>query len=184
MSTDSLKDTIVPNSDQLNADDLIGGPVTVTITSVRRGQSAEQPVVVGLSGYRPYLPCKSMRRVLILAWGDKGKDWVGRSMTLYRDETVRFGGVAVGGIRISHLSDIGTRLTMMLTTSRSKRVPYTVDPLATMAMPGIYPEGEFERNLPAWRKAISEGKITPEQLAEKAAARGMLSDEQIARILK
>lgn len=181
---DSLKDTIVPKSDQLNADDLIAGPITVTITCVRRGTTAEQPVAIDITGHKPYMPCKSMRRVLIMAWGDKGADWVGRSMTLYRDENVRFGGVAVGGIRISHLSDIGTRLTMMLTTSRSKRVPYTVDPLATRAMPGSYPEGEFERNLPAWRKAISEGKITPEQLAEKAAARGMLSDEQIARILK
>ena len=34
-----------PKSDQLNADDLIGGPQLVTITEVRKG-SSEQPVEI------------------------------------------------------------------------------------------------------------------------------------------
>ena len=83
MSTESLKDTIAPKSDQLNADDLLTGPMTVQITSVSRGNS-EQPVVIGISGgYQPFKPCKSMRRVMISIWGDNGAEWIGQSMTLF-----------------------------------------------------------------------------------------------------
>jgi hypothetical protein len=31
-----LSDTIAPKSDQLNADDLIGGPRTITITGIKK----------------------------------------------------------------------------------------------------------------------------------------------------
>lgn len=70
-----------------------------------------------------------MRRVMIAAWGDDGREWIGRSMKLYCDPTVKFGGVKVGGIRISHMSGIDTKLSVMLTTTRSKRSEYTVEPL-------------------------------------------------------
>lgn len=125
----NLGDTIVPKSDQLNADDLLVGPITVTVTGVRRGDK-EQPVSVDLSGQRPYKPCKSMRRVLITAWGDDGRAWVGRSMTLYCDPNVMFGGVKVGGIRISHLSHIEGVLNLNLTATRGKKTPFVVRPLA------------------------------------------------------
>jgi len=126
---DDLSDTITPKSDQLNYDDLIGGPITVTVTAVKRGVE-EQPVSVEITDHRPYKPCKSMRRVLITAWGAKGAAWVGRSMTLYGDPAVKFGGVEVGGIRISHLSHIDKPLTVKLTTTRAKRAPFIVEPLA------------------------------------------------------
>lgn len=129
MSTESLKDTIAPKSDQLNADDLLTGPMTVQITSVSRGNS-EQPVVIGISGgYQPFKPCKSMRRVMISIWGDNGAEWIGQSMTLFCDPDVKFGGVKVGGIRISHMSGIQNPVSMMLTTTRSKRAEYTVRPI-------------------------------------------------------
>lgn len=131
MSTDSLKDTIVPKSDQLNADDLLVGPITVTVESVKRGESKEQPVVIGIKDRMPYKPCKSMRRVLIAAWGDKGADWVGKSMTLYCDPNVVFGGVKVGGIRISHLSHIESDRSFMLTATRGKKAEFLVKRLDT-----------------------------------------------------
>ena len=37
-------------SDQLNTDDLIGGPPTVRITKVSRANTAEQPIVLGAEG--------------------------------------------------------------------------------------------------------------------------------------
>jgi len=133
-SIEDLRDTIVPKSNQLNADDLLAGPETVTITAVRRGTN-EQPLDVHLEGDRqPYKPGKSMRRVLIAAWGRDGREWVGRAMTLYCDPEVSFGGVMCGGIRISHLSDIETELTVMLTMSRGKKRAFTVSPL-----PNAYP---------------------------------------------
>jgi len=125
----SLRDTIRPKSDQLNFDDVAKAPLTVTVSTLRQG-AAEQPVDVVLAEMdRVFRPCKSMRRVLIAAWGDKGKDWVGQRMTLYGDPTVKFGGVEVGGIRISHVSGIDEPLSLKLTTTRSKRADYTVQPL-------------------------------------------------------
>lgn len=125
-----LSDTIIPNSDQLNADDLMAGPRTVTITEVIRG-SAEQPVDIHLAEFpgRPWRPSKSMRRVLISAWGSQSSVWIGRRVTLYRDPEVMFGRDKVGGIKVSHLSDIKGQLKVALTVTRGKRAPHTVDPL-------------------------------------------------------
>lgn len=126
-----LADTIIPNSQQLNADDLMTGPRTIQITDVRAG-NAEQPVSIFYEGDngRPYKPGKSMRRVLVTIWGDDSKAYIGRRLTLYRDESIRFGADEVGGIRISHASHIAGRQTLALTVTRGKRKPYTVEPLA------------------------------------------------------
>ena len=45
-----ISDTLAPNSDQLDAVDLIGGPRTFTITKVSKG-NAEQPVNVHLAEF-------------------------------------------------------------------------------------------------------------------------------------
>lgn len=125
-----LTDTIVPNSDQLNADDLMAGPRTVTIAEVVRG-NAEQPVDIHLAEFpgRPWRPSKSMRRVLVTAWGSQSSAYIGRRVTLYRDPEVTFGRDRVGGIKVSHLSDIKGQLKVALTVTRGKRTPHTVDPL-------------------------------------------------------
>jgi hypothetical protein len=128
-----LTQSIVPRSDQLNADDLMTGPLTVTITDVRAGND-EQPVNVVTQEFgpgRPFKPSKSMRRVMVAAWGPDSSAYVGRRMTIYRDSTIRFGKDEVGGIRISHMSHLkdGKRLTVALTVTRGKRAPFTVQPL-------------------------------------------------------
>ena len=123
-----LQSTIIPKSDQLNYDDLLIGPVVVEVVGVRAG-NAEQPVQIDLAECRPFRPCKSMRRVLIAAWGLDEQKWIGRRMTLYGDPAIKYGGMAVGGIRISHLSDIPSRMQIALTVKRGSRAPYTVDPL-------------------------------------------------------
>jgi len=125
-----LTDTIAPKSDQQNYEDYIAGPKTVTITEVRRG-NAEQPVEIHLAEFpgRPYKPSKSMRRVLVAAWGKDSSVYTGRAMTLYGDPTVRFAGEQVGGIKISHLSHIDKPKKIALTVTRGKREPHTVKPL-------------------------------------------------------
>lgn len=126
-----LRDTIVPKSDQINAEQLLGGPLTITVTGVSRG-TADQPVVVNYmdDGGRPYKPCKSMRKLIIFAWGEDGAQWVGRSMTIYNKQDVKWGGVAVGGIRISHMSHIERDIALSLTATKGKKEPYTVKRLA------------------------------------------------------
>ena len=65
---------IIPKSDQLNADDLIAGPLTVTISEVRITPGSEQPVSMMLEGTdKAYRPCKSMSRVFVQAWGADAK---------------------------------------------------------------------------------------------------------------
>ncbi len=126
-----LSQTVIPKSDQTNADDLISGPRTITITAVKMYASDEQPVGIHYEndGGRPYKPNKSMRRVLIAAWGPDGAQYVGRAMTIYLDRTVTWGGAEVGGIRISHLSHIERRMTMALTATKKSRKAFVVDPL-------------------------------------------------------
>ena len=129
----NLNDSIAPKSDQLNAEDMLSGPRTVTITNVRSG-SAEQPVEIDVAEFpRPFKPSKTVRRILVNAWGADASTYVGRRMTLFRDPAVRFGGQDVGGIRVSHLSHIPKRVTVHLTTTRGKRAPFTVEPLTDNA---------------------------------------------------
>ena len=117
----NLRDTAAPKSDQLNADDLINTTKIIRITGVKRGTSKEQPISIEYDNMqgRPFKPCKSMRRVLIAAYGEDGREWIGKSMKLYTDPNVIFGGVKVGGIRISHLSDIDKTMSIMLAVSKS-----------------------------------------------------------------
>ena len=182
---DSLKSTIEPKSDQLNYDDLLTGPITVTVSAVKRSTNADQPIDIHIDGHRPYRPCKSMRRVLISAWGDKGAEWTGRSMTLYGDPSVKFGGVSVGGIRISHLSDIDSpEISFMLTTARSRRAGYTVKRLDTKSIPANYPDDDFDKNAPAWVAAVKSGNITVPQIINKVAEKGRLTSEQVQYLQK
>jgi hypothetical protein len=126
-----LRFTIVPKSDQLNSEQLLGGPITIKVTDVRIGSSDDQPISVHYEGEngRPFKPCKTMRKVLIFAWGPDGREWVGRSMTLYNDPQVRFGGAEVGGIRISHMTDISNQIKVSLTATKGKKALHTIEPM-------------------------------------------------------
>jgi hypothetical protein len=100
---------IIPRSDQYNADDLVAGPITVTIREVKITPGSEQPVSILIEdSEKAFRPCKSSSRVLVMGWGPDASKYVGRSLTLYRDADVKWGGLAVGGIRISHMSDLAT----------------------------------------------------------------------------
>ena len=126
-----MSSAIEPKSDQQNADDFLAGPRTIVVTDVVIKPGEEQPVSVFFEGDngKPWRCCKSMSRVLVTAWGPDAKVYQGRSITLFRDPSVKWGGMEVGGIRISHLSDIDSTMQMALTATRGKRAPYTVQPL-------------------------------------------------------
>lgn len=181
----NLRDTIVPKSDQLSSEMLISAPLTIRVTNVSRG-NAEQPVVIGYEGDdgRPYKPCKTMRKVLIFAWGEDGSAWVGRSMTLYCDPSVKFGGVAVGGIRISALSHIERDIELSLTETKGRKGKLTIKRLSVTD-----PTIEHRQRLQAaaeqgpdtlksaWvatpkaiREAINVSGACPEELKQIAAA--------------
>ncbi len=123
---------VVPRSDQLNSDDLLSGPRTIKITKVSGTGASDQPVAVYFDGDsgKPYKPCKSMRRVMIAGWGVDAAQYVGRSMTLFCDPEVVFGGMKVGGIRISAMSHIAQPLNLALTVTKARRAPYRVSRIA------------------------------------------------------
>jgi hypothetical protein len=123
-----ISGTIIPKSDQLNAEQLLSDNLTITVTRVEVGSSAEQPVSVYYEGDkgRPYKPCKTMRKLLAYAWGANAAEWIGRSMTLYNDPEVKFGGEQVGGIRISQMTDIKADIRVSLTTTRGKKAATSV----------------------------------------------------------
>lgn len=141
-SAPDMTASIAPRSDQLNAEDLLTGPRTVTITDVKRG-STEQPVDIVTAEYgpgRPYKPSKTMRRMIVAAWGTNTAAYIGRRLTIYRDPDITFGRDRVGGIRISHLSHIDKRLEIALTVTRGRRASFAVDPLPDEPTPT--PEGD------------------------------------------
>ena len=129
-----LRPTIIPKSDQLNAEQLLGGSMTITVSGVSVSSSPEQPVTVHYDAEngRPFKPCKTMRKLLVFAWGPDGNEWAGRSMTVYNDPSVKFGGDEVGGIRISHLSHIERDIEISLTATRGKKALYRVHVLQTI----------------------------------------------------
>lgn len=141
-----MKITAEPRSDQWNADDFLGGPRTFTIAGVREGTADQKYDIELVEGEgRVWRPPLTMLRVLIAAWGDDGKQWAGRRVTLYHDPDVRFGKDTVGGIRISHLSDLpdGKPLTVRITLSRGRKGTYTVKPLEdTPTPPAAEPTAE------------------------------------------
>lgn len=127
-----MSSVIVPKSDQISADDFISGPQTFVIESVSINPGTEQPVSIKLAGEaRAFRPCKSMSRVMVAGWGPDANLYKGRSLTLYRDPKVKWGGMEVGGIRISHMSHIERDMIMSLTATKGKRSPYQVKVLAT-----------------------------------------------------
>jgi hypothetical protein len=130
--------TLAAKSNQLTTDDLIAGPLTILITNVSAG-TADQPVAISYDGDqgKPWYPCKSMRRVLVAAWGADASTYAGRRITLFRDPEVSYGGIKVGGIRISHLSDLDSPLSIALTVTRQKRAPYKVQPLKAEPAPDL-----------------------------------------------
>lgn len=195
-----LSMTIAPKSDQLTADDLLGGPRTIEISSVSLTAEPDQPIAIGFvdDNGRPYKPCKSMRRALVTVWGPDGNTYPGRKMTLFHDPDVRYGGMAVGGIRISHMSHITRPITMALTETRSKKKPYTVQPLveAKQDTPGqirVDEVGGYSHHEPARQSRVDESKIDAkvEELAAKfaetdslVAHHRLITDKEVSKTIE
>ena len=128
----NIEESLAANSDQLNASDL-ARPRTITITAVSWTDSTHKKLDVWFDGDggKPWRPCLTMRRLLAKLWGVMTADWVGKSVTIYSDEAVRYMEKQTGGIRVSHASDIGKEESVFLPAKRGKYEKYTVQPLRT-----------------------------------------------------
>lgn len=163
-----ITETLAPRSDQQNYDDVSAAPRTFTVADVTPG-NAEQPVHVHLAEApeRPYKPNKSMRRVIAKGWGTETQSWIGRRLTLYGDPDVKWGGKAVGGIRVAAMSHLDKPFTLALTVTRGKRETAKVE-----ALPDDAPTTEPH---PDWNALITEAGDDVEALRamwQDASARG------------
>lgn len=171
-----MRKTIEPKSDQKNYDDFIGGVTeTITITDVKEGQNKDQPINIHYEGDngKPYKPCKSMRRVMVSCWGADGKTYIGKSMTLYGDPDVTWGGKKVGGIRISHMSHIDKPKTIQLTTTRGVRGVFNIKPLVNI--PVDVSDKELDDEIDAGDDEFDEPELyeSLRDRAEAASEKGM-----------
>jgi hypothetical protein len=171
-----MTDSLAPKSDQLDAVDLLSGPRTFTIEKVSKG-NPEQPFNFHLAEFpRVWRPGKSMRRVIVAAWGGKTSAYAGQSVTLYCDPSVQFGGDTVGGTRISHMTGIDKPLKVPLLIKRGKSAVFTVQPLAHAPKAARAEPNQVDATIPddvkaATEKAVAEGTIDQyiAWLAEKNA---------------
>lgn len=166
-----ISDTLAPNSDQLDAIDLVSGPRTFTIEKVSKG-NPEQPVNIHLAEFpRVWRPSKSMRRVLAACWGTDASVWAGRRVTLYCDPDVMFGKDKVGGTRISHLSHIDKPKAIPLLISRGKSATFRVQPLPAQQTPPAAPTDATQKRLDdlraEWQDADADRrKVIEAEVAE------------------
>ena len=119
---------VVIKSDQINAEDFMGGlTMDIVITKVDYFQGKQQPLWIHSEGRQPFKPCTTMIKALMDIWGSDARPWPGRVLTLYRRDDVNFGSQKnIGGVRISHLSDMPNKShEMMLTIRRGLKELHT-----------------------------------------------------------
>jgi len=147
---------IQPKSDQINADSLVTGPMTIKVRDVKVDPTGEQPIWVNFEGddNKPWKPCKTAARCLATIWGANAAQWIGMSCTIFNDPTVTWGGAAVGGIRVSHMEGLDKPRVLSLTKTRGKKGSITIQPLVTKDAPKI----DVEAVNTAARDAASNGK--------------------------
>lgn len=132
-----VSSAIVAKSDQLNAIDLVGRDVTVTIIDVKQGP-ADQPVHIITDAYGPSRPWKASKtalRDIVQVWGTDSTVWVGRRITLWNDPEVLWAGQPVGGIRIRAMSHIDKAFEAKHVITRGKTKKVMIQPLEDAPAP-------------------------------------------------
>lgn len=178
MSVDvDIRAATKPKSDQLNYETFLTGSQTFTVSKVTPGDR-DHPVFIHMNECpaTPYKPSKGMLKCIAQpdGWGDKSSQWVGKSITLYGDPTVIYGGVEVGGIKVAALSDINGDYETLISARRGVRKPHLIKKIAIQ----MYDDQKFVANLPAWLKLIADGKATTDQIIARVEQSGALTEEQ------
>lgn len=179
----SFMHTTQAKSDQLNATDIMGIDLVIKIRDAVLTRNDQQPLAIYFDGdnNRPWKPSKGMRRVLMAGWGDDTENLIGKSVKLYFDESVKYAGQEVGGIRIKAMSDIDKRgMVVVEAINKQKRVPVHVEYLDTTQPP--YPADKFNKALPVMADKMKSGEMTLQQVIAKCQQTGQLSAEQLQQL--
>jgi hypothetical protein len=187
----SARDFIEIKTDQLNYEHFLGGSITFKVARIgSKKDQGKKKLLIYMEGHdgTPFVPCMGMIKCLSSpdGWGEKLADWVGRSITLFGDSKVMYGGKEIGGVRVSHISHIAADYVTKIAERRGVRIDYLIRKLAvTQAAPApaaAYPADQFAAKLPAMRQAIADGKMTAEQVIARCEQTGALTAEQRAQI--
>lgn len=180
-----IREAMQAKSDQLNAQDIIGYEPVLLITSVTVTRG-DQPVSVHYHGDngRPWKPSKGMLRGLSAGWGPETDNWIGKSVRVYNDETVKWAGKEVGGIRIREMSHIKeTGIKYMLRESRQKVTEFFIGCFTPEVK--AYPDAAFKKNMPVMVDKMNSGEMTIQQvIAHCQKTGGNLTDDQLKQLEK
>ena len=190
ISREEFMGTTMAKSDQINAADLLGGPLVCQITDIQMTGAADQPISIFVDSHpQPWKPSKTSRRVLAACWSDvEPSEWVGRYVVLYNDATVMWAGKAEGGIRTSHMSHIDGKKTIMTNATRGKKAAQTVEPYypadvqAPAAQPVFWPDESFAKRLAAAQPKIDSGELTAEAFISTLEKKAPMTAGQKARV--
>ena len=130
----NVSEAMQAKSNQLNYDDIGNGEKIIFITNVVV-KSADQPVAIYFLGCnnKPFMPSKGMIRLISCAYSEESDNWIGKSIKLYGDPTVRWAGAEIGGIRIRAFSHIEkTGISAFVALSRGKRRKTVIDYLEVL----------------------------------------------------
>ncbi len=130
-----------PKSDQLNNVDLIAGNRIIKITKVKVTATGTQDCIVSYEGDngKPWKPCKTTARIMLESYGSDIQKWVGKSLELFRDPEVVFGGKKEGGIRITAMSDIPADFETVIRISRGSTKVVKIRKLTVTSAPAAAP---------------------------------------------
>lgn len=190
ISREDFMGTTQAKSDQINAADLLGGPLVCQITDIQLTGSADQPISIYVDAHpQPWKPSKTSRRVLAACWADvEPSEWVGRYVVLYNDPTVMWAGKAEGGIRTSHLSHIDGKKTIMTNATRGKKTAQTVEPYypadadIPASQPVFWPDEAFAKQLAKAQQKIDSGELTAEAFIASLEKKAPMTAGQKARV--
>ena len=180
----NVSEAMQANSNQLNAADIMGVEPIITVQSVNlTNEAGKKTVWVHYHGGegRPWRVSTGMVRILSAGWGPESDNWIGKSVKIFNEPTVRFGGKEVGGVQIRAMSDIPERgIKATLSINRTKRVPFPVAHLAMQAP--SYPEDRFNATFDKMVGAMESGKMTLEGIIHQCQQTGTLTQEQLKRL--
>lgn len=189
ISREDFLQTTQAKSDQINAADLLGGPLVCQITDIQMTGSADQPISIFVDAHpQPWKPSKTSRRVLAACWADaEPSEWVGRFVVLYNDPSVMWAGKAEGGIRCSHLSHISERKTIMVNATRGKKAAQVVEPYYAEAQQApqqqvFWPDEAFEKQYGKAEAKLIAGESRAEDVIAALEKKAPLTEGQKARL--
>ena len=189
MTEMNIREFITIKSDRMNYEDFITGPQSFTIERLgKKNDQGNDRLLIFMKG-RPDTPFwvpKGMAKCLAnpSGWGNAPfSEWIGRSMTLFGEPTVVYGGKELGGVRISHISHIDAPYTTKISLRRGVRIDYEIQKMASdLPVAALYSAEKFDTALPAMLSTIKSGKMTLMQVIARCQQTGTLTADQLRQL--